>query len=252
MTYSKLLSLLVCVAVVCSATVGMAAQAKEAGDKAHWGVTAIRSNGDIDTDGGVVSSGAWSGTTVTASGNITSTAGDISASAGDVSGTQTASGTVSVATFTAGENADAKLILDADDGDDNADTWTIESEATGNDLSIMNHTTEVLNLTSAGALQVDSTVTTTEAVIDGKYGVTGGDASTGLMMQKASITSTAAALQTNSFAVAFGAAPVVTVSYTEDPGDVQPIFISSVTASNFVCGVTADKNFAYIAVGTRP
>lgn len=55
------------------------------------------------------------------------------------------------------DDSDAVLILDADNGDDNADTWTIESEATGNDLSIMNHATEVLNLTSGGNLQVDGT-----------------------------------------------------------------------------------------------
>jgi hypothetical protein len=260
MTNSKILSVLVVLALVCTASVLLAVQAKESGDKAHWGVAAIRSNGDFDTDGDIVL------TDVTASGNITSTAGDISASAGDVSATQTASGTVSVATFTAGENADAKLILDADDGDDNADTWTIESEATGNDLSVVNHTTEVLNLTSAGNLQVDGSFTASsgnitassgnlvgdEATVDGKYAVTGGDATTGLMIQKAAITSTATALQTNSFAVTFGAAPTVVCTYTEDPGDVRPIFVTTVTASNFVASVTADKNFAYIAVGTRP
>ena len=57
------------------------------------------------------------------------------------------------------EGSDAILVLDADEGDDNADTWTIKSEATGNDLSFVNHTTEVMNLTSAGALQIDGTLT---------------------------------------------------------------------------------------------
>jgi len=159
MANSKTLSLLVSVLVVCVVSVCIAAQDKEAGDKAHWGVAAVRSNGDIDTDGAVVSTGA-----------VTSS----------------------------------------------------------------------------------STLTGTEAVIDSKYAVTGGDATTGLMIQKAAITSTATALQTNSFAVAYGAAPVVVASYTEDPGDVRPIFIVSVTPSNFVASVTADKNFAYIAVGSRP
>jgi len=60
---------------------------------------------------------------------------------------------------------DASLILDADGGDDNADTWTITSQGTGNDLSIINHTTEVMNLTSAGALQVDSTFTASGSII---------------------------------------------------------------------------------------
>ena len=64
---------------------------------------------------------------------------------------------------------DAILVLDASAGEDNADTWSIKSEATGNDLSFVNHLTEVLNLTSAGALQVDSTITA-----GGSVGVTGG------------------------------------------------------------------------------
>jgi len=58
-----------------------------------------------------------------------------------------------------GEGDDARLILDADEGDDTADTWTIESEATGNDLSILNGTTERLNLTSAGVLTVAGGIT---------------------------------------------------------------------------------------------
>ena len=69
-------------------------------------------------------------------------------------------------------------------------------------------------------------------------------------VQTASITSTASVLQTNSFTTAFSAAPVVVCTYTEDPGDVRPIFITSVTTSNFVCSITADMNFAYVAVGT--
>jgi len=52
------------------------------------------------------------------------------------------------------EGADALIRLDADDGDDDADTWTIESEAADNDLSFVNHTTEVMKLTSSGALTV--------------------------------------------------------------------------------------------------
>jgi len=61
-------------------------------------------------------------------------------------------------TLTGAEGQDSRLVLDADEGDDAADTWTIESEATGNDLSVMNDATEVLNLTSAGALSIDSTL----------------------------------------------------------------------------------------------
>ena len=48
------------------------------------------------------------------------------------------------------ENKDAVLVLNADQGDDEADTWTIKSEAADNDLSFVNGTTEVFKITSAG------------------------------------------------------------------------------------------------------
>ncbi|QQS39313.1 MerR family DNA-binding transcriptional regulator [Candidatus Woesebacteria bacterium] len=55
------------------------------------------------------------------------------------------------------EAEDATFILDADEGDDIADTWTLTSVATDNDLTFTNGTTEVLSLTSAGNMQVDGT-----------------------------------------------------------------------------------------------
>ena len=91
-----------------------------------------------------------------------------------------------------------------------------------------------------------------EANVDGKYAVTGGDATTGLMIQKADVTAGTNATETITFAVEFGAAPTVTCTYTENPGDVRPIFVTSVTATNFVANITADMNYGYIAVGTRP
>jgi len=57
------------------------------------------------------------------------------------------------------EATDAVLALDADDGDDTADTWFLKSLASGNSLSFFNDTTEVAAFTSAGALQIDSTLT---------------------------------------------------------------------------------------------
>ena len=87
--------------------------------------------------------------------------------------------------------------------------------------------------------------------VDGKYVAVGGDATTPLMVQTASITAVGTT-ETNSFAVAYGAAPVVVISYTEDCGDVQPCYVSAVTASNFICVVTSSKNYAYVAVGARP
>jgi len=103
-----------------------------------------------------------------------------------------------------------------------------------------------------GATLPGATAYTLDVTIDGKYAVVGGDAATGLMIQKAAITSTAVVLQTNTFAVVFGAAPTVVATYTEDPGDVRPLNVESVSASNCVIRVTADKNFAYVATGTRP
>ena len=92
----------------------------------------------------------------------------------------------------------------------------------------------------------------TEWTVDGKYSVVGGDATTGLMVLKGAVTSGTNATETVTFATVFGAAPIVMCTYTEDPGDVRPIFVTSVTASNFVANITADKNFGYVAVGTRP
>jgi hypothetical protein len=91
-----------------------------------------------------------------------------------------------------------------------------------------------------------------EANVDGKFAIVGGDATTGLMVQKAAVTSGTGTTHTVTFAVAFGAAPIVTCTYTEDPGDVRPIWVSSVTTTNFVANITADKNFGYQAIGTRP
>jgi len=91
-----------------------------------------------------------------------------------------------------------------------------------------------------------------EVQVDSKYVVVGGDATTGLMVQAASVTALNQTVMTNTFAVAFGAAPVVTTTYTEDPGDVRSLFLGTITASNFICTITADKNFSYVAVGARP
>ncbi|HLD01259.1 MAG TPA: MerR family transcriptional regulator, partial [Patescibacteria group bacterium] len=56
------------------------------------------------------------------------------------------------------EARDAILTLDADDGDDTADTWFIESEAADNDLSFVNNTSEIAKLTTAGAFHVGDLV----------------------------------------------------------------------------------------------
>jgi len=105
---------------------------------------------------------------------------------------------------------------------------------------------------AAGLIDDAAIEARTEWIVDGKYSVVGGDASTGLMILKGAVTSGTNATETVTFGTVFGAAPIVTCTYTEDPGDVRPIFVTSVTASNFVANITADMNFGYIAVGTRP
>jgi hypothetical protein len=77
------------------------------------------------------------------------------------------------------EGTDAILTLDADEGDDAADTWEIRSEAADNDLSFVNDTTEVMNLTSGGNLQIDGDLAisggniTTAVTADSTLTVTG-------------------------------------------------------------------------------
>jgi hypothetical protein len=82
--------------------------------------------------------------------------------------------------------------------------------------------------------------------------VTGESASTVYMTLAAAITSSAATLQTNDFAVVFEAAPIVTVAYAEDPGSAEAPWVVSVTPSNLVVTVVADKDFNYIAHGQSP
>ena len=102
-----------------------------------------------------------------------------------------------------------------------------------------------------GATDADAVIPG-EATIDGKYAIVGGDATTGLMVQAVGVTAGAGASETITFAVVFGGAPVITCTYAEDPGDFRPIFVTSVTPSNFVANITADKNYNYVAVGARP
>lgn len=50
------------------------------------------------------------------------------------------------------EAVDASIVLDADEGDDLADTWTIQSQASTNLLRFLNDTTAVLTLSTGGVL----------------------------------------------------------------------------------------------------
>lgn len=104
---------------------------------------------DVDSDGVWVDTyhvgrTAGSFTTLAASGNATFSA---AVACTDADG-------AAVVTATGFEAYDGTLVLDADQGDDNADTWTIESEAADNDLTFVNHTTEIMKLTAAGELSL--------------------------------------------------------------------------------------------------
>lgn len=96
----------------------------------------------------------------------------------------------------------------------------------------------------------DSVVLDNDLTIDGKYAVTGSDATTGLMIQSATVTAVGT-LETNTFAVAFGAAPIVMLTSEEATTAVDP-WVGTVTASNFTCTVESSLNYSYVAVGARP
>ena len=103
---------------------------------------------------------------------------------------------------------------------------------------------------AGGTLPAD--VVSAEFTVDGKYAAVGPDATTGLMLQTVSGTTSADGSVTQLFTVAFGAAPVVTWDYTEDPGVSSSNWVGTVTASNVIIHGAASKTWAGIAVGTRP
>lgn len=61
---------------------------------------------------------------------------------------------INVANFHAIEAEDAIIGLKADDGDDNADNWYFKSEASTNDLSFFNNTTEKFRILNDGTIKV--------------------------------------------------------------------------------------------------
>ena len=87
-----------------------------------------------------------------------------------------------------------------------------------------------------------------EVTADGKYAVTGSDASTGLMIQTGSSTGNV----TITFSPVFGGTPRVVGNYSEDAGADAVIEFTSTTATSTVCINTAAKTFDWIAIGARP
>jgi len=183
--------------------------------------------------------------------------------------TVTSNATVTLKTTLNGEtecNEDVDVNLNATDeeiaitqtavaGPGSAGLIVIDDDRTGATVDAENEATITIDAEGTYAIGViDGSISVGdgEIVLDGKYATVGPDASTALMIQTEDVTAPNDTLSTNTFAVAFGAAPVVTATYTEDPGDVRPIYVVSVTPSNVVFGITADKNYAYTAVGQRP
>lgn len=74
------------------------------------------------------------------------------------------------------EANDATLVLDADQGDDAEDTWTIESEAADNDLSFVNSTTEMMKISTAGVVTSTDDFVATDDLIAGDDLSVGDDA----------------------------------------------------------------------------
>jgi len=70
MTNSKKLGMVI-MAVLLGLSVMVFAVDKESGDKTHWGVAAVRANGDYDTDGGVALAGDVAAVNVVATGEVT-------------------------------------------------------------------------------------------------------------------------------------------------------------------------------------
>ena len=71
--------------------------------------------------------------------------------AGVITSASTVSFTTS-ATVTGAEAGNASLILDADEGDDSGDTWTVRSTATGNALDVLNEASAVVSVSTTGAV----------------------------------------------------------------------------------------------------
>jgi len=96
---------------------------------------------------------------------------------GSISATAVAAASASITATGASGAYDASLILDADAGEDNADTWTLRSTASDNDLDFLNHTDVRATLTAAGALSVVSTFSaTTVTASSGTITASGNDA----------------------------------------------------------------------------
>ena len=68
------------------------------------------------------------------------------------------------------------------------------------------------------------------------------------LMKSARVTMHAGTVYTGTYAVAYaaGTVPSITATYSEDPGDVQPLYVVADSNTGFKVTVTASKNFSWI------
>jgi len=86
-----------------------------------------------------------------------------------------AAGSISVIGTEAG---DASLILDADNGDNAGDTWTIKSDATTNSLIMLNEAVQAVSVSSAGLVTATAGLQSTSATVLSGYATGAGGAQT--------------------------------------------------------------------------
>ncbi len=89
-----------------------------------------------------------------------------------------------------------------------------------------------------------------EVRIDGKYAAVGPNATAGLMLQTGTNAISTITVVTNTFTVAFGAAPKVFCQALTAVS--TNIVVTSASTTGFVCTAPEGTAFQYLAVGTRP
>ena len=220
-------------------------------------------------DGTNTTIGTFSSTGLVIAGNVT--ADNLSTTTDTAAGdwTVTSNATVTLKATLNGEtecNEDVDINLNASDeeisiaqsaeaGPGDAGLMVIDDNRTGATAAETDEATITIDAEGTyaiGVLDGSIGVDDGEVVIDSKYSVVGQDGTTAMMVLAESVTSTSSTLQTNAFATTFGTAPVVTVAYTEDPGSAEAPWIVSVASNQVVVTTIADKNYSYIAVGSRP
>jgi len=199
--------------------------------------------------------------------------------------TLTHASTNAIITVKGAAQSTASLVLDADAGADNADTWTVTAND-GTTLSIYNHATEVWNLTSAGALTLDGAISgvgldagagdlddvgaiscvsigengavgvtidtgTGEITVDGRWVAVGPNEGTALMIDAGTATIGSGGTVQLTWTTAFGAAPFPTATYADGSGAAITYF-SSVDETNAILTGTASSNVYWQAIGARP